>query len=229
MRCGLFGKLPAKRDFIALLAPRAFLDVWEPWMQSNLSSSQQSMRDGWRDAFLTAPIWRFWMGSQTCGTPVAGAFMSSLDGVGRYYPLTVFACADAGSPIPPPDLDPQDEWFAAAEDFLLSTLHQDVVFESVTAALDTLAPPATRPVSPLPEGMAAVMDGTVGIVAVGRPFPELFADLRAANHDNVYASATFWWTLGGDAYQPYAISCRGMPSPFLFANMLTGRFTTAIE
>lgn len=32
MSAGLFGKLPAKRDFIAANAPRRFLEVWEPWI-----------------------------------------------------------------------------------------------------------------------------------------------------------------------------------------------------
>ncbi len=30
MACGLFGKIPAKRDFIAVDAPQAFLSVYEP-------------------------------------------------------------------------------------------------------------------------------------------------------------------------------------------------------
>jgi len=30
MPCGLYGKLPAKRDFIALSVPGAFLRVFEP-------------------------------------------------------------------------------------------------------------------------------------------------------------------------------------------------------
>ena len=48
-----------------------------------------------------------------------GAFMSSLDGLGRYYPLTIFGYADEGAAVPPPDLEPQDAWFVAAEEFLL--------------------------------------------------------------------------------------------------------------
>ena len=32
MRCSLFGKLAAKRDFIEQFAPREFLNAWEPWM-----------------------------------------------------------------------------------------------------------------------------------------------------------------------------------------------------
>ncbi len=29
MACGVFGKLPSKRDFIAVNAPRRFLTAWE--------------------------------------------------------------------------------------------------------------------------------------------------------------------------------------------------------
>ena len=147
MRCGLFGKLPAKRDFIAVVAPRALLDKWEPWMQSSISASRDDLDKDWQQAFLTAPIWRFWLGADICGTTVTGAFMSSLDGVGRYYPLTIFACADAGSPIPPPDIDAQDEWFTVSEQFLLSTLEKETAFETITAALERLAPPVCQPAS----------------------------------------------------------------------------------
>ena len=95
MRCSLFGKLTAKRDFIAVCAPRDFLNVWEPWMQGGVSASRDTLGQEWRGAFLSAPIWRFWLGAEICGTTVLGAFMSSLDGMGRYYPLTLFACAEA--------------------------------------------------------------------------------------------------------------------------------------
>ena len=58
--------------------------------------------------------------------------MSSLDGIGRYYPLTLFACATSGNAIAPPDIDTHDQWFAAVEDFLLSTLDNKVAFETIT-------------------------------------------------------------------------------------------------
>ena len=69
MQCGLFGKLPTKRDFIAHQAPREFLDVWEPWMQGGISASRHELGDDWQQAFLTAPIWRFWLGAELCGAP----------------------------------------------------------------------------------------------------------------------------------------------------------------
>jgi type VI secretion system protein ImpM len=46
MRCGLFGKLSAKRDFIALATPRAFLEIWEPWVQASLSASRHQLGEG---------------------------------------------------------------------------------------------------------------------------------------------------------------------------------------
>src|SRR5262245_13344907 len=130
MKCALYGKLPAKRDFIATGTPRAFLDVWEPWMQGGISASRNSLKDEWKQIFLTAPIWRFLLGAELCGTTVLGAFMPSLDGIGRYFPLTLIACPEGGAAIPPPELDPQDAWFAEAEEFLLSTLDQDTTFDS---------------------------------------------------------------------------------------------------
>jgi type VI secretion system protein ImpM len=91
MQCGLYGKLPGKRDFVAIAAPREFLTVWEPWLQGAVAASRSRLGEAWQEAFLTAPIWRFWLGADICGNSVIGAFISSLDGVGRYFPLTLNA------------------------------------------------------------------------------------------------------------------------------------------
>jgi type VI secretion system protein ImpM len=224
MRCSLFGKLAAKRDFIAVSAPRDFLNAWEPWMQGGVSASRQSLGQAWQGAFLAAPIWRFWLGAEICGTTVLGAFMSSLDGMGRYYPLTLFACANTGAAIPPPDIEAQDQWFAAAEDFLLSTLDADAAYETFTDALDRLAPPVHAAVDALPAGMSRIMDGAVAAPLGEGPLSEVFASLRTVNHASAYAAASFWWTLGGDEFAPVGFCCRRMPDPSLQAGMLTGRF-----
>src|ERR1700737_1962269 len=148
MRCSLFGKLGAKRDFIALATPRRFLETWEPWVQSCMSASRHQLGNAWQNAFLTAPVWRFWLGADISGATVLGAIMPSVDGVGRYYPLTLLAVADPSHSIPPPDLNAQDQWFVAAEEFLLSTLDQARSFEDIATALDALpAPPMETTVS----------------------------------------------------------------------------------
>jgi type VI secretion system protein ImpM len=222
MRCGLYGKLPAKRDFVAISTPRGFLDAWEPWMQGGISASRQDLGQAWQEAFLRAPIWRFWLGTELCGTTVLGAFMSSLDGVGRYYPLTLLAWAEDGEAIPPPELDSQDAWFARAEEFLLSQLEHDVPFDSTTAGLEQFEPPACS--AAMTDDMIPLARGGTARPVSQRPIDEVFASLRTADHARVYASASFWWTIGGEGYAPIALNSARMPDPFLFSDMLTGRF-----
>src|SRR3954453_16484472 len=161
MRCGLFGKLTAKRDFIALFAPRAFLDAWEPWMQSGIAASRDLLGGGWQQAFLSAPIWRFWLGSDICGATVAGVFMPSLDRVGRYYPLTLFAYADPGVSIMPPDIDAQNDWFHAAEEYLLTTLDKNASFEQTSSVLDQFPPPPAVAATAGTDEMVRIGDGTL--------------------------------------------------------------------
>jgi type VI secretion system protein ImpM len=227
MRCSLFGKLAAKLDFIAVSAPREFLSSWEPWMQSCVSASRDRLGESWLPAYLTAPIWRFWLGADICGATVIGALMASLDGMGRYYPLTVFAYAEPGHAIAPPDLDPHEQWFSAAEAFLLSTLQTEVAFETVTGALEQLAVPA----APAPELSAEELpirsDRIAGAALGERSFAELFKLLNAANSSNIYAAASFWWTLGGGDCPPFGFCCQRMPDPLMFTTMLTGRIGSA--
>lgn len=228
MRCGLYGKLPAKRDFIAIGAPRQFLNVWEPWLQGGVSASRDRLDKEWQGAFLTAPIWRFWLGADLCGTTVMGALMPSLDGIGRYFPLTLFACAEENSAFPPPELDPQDDWFVVVEEFLLSTLDREMAFETITGRLEQMTPPSDRAPIPKSETMIPLPRGVVAMTRF-RPLPDLFGALRQADHASVYAAATFWWTIGGKDFEPLAMSGRRMPDPFLFTEMLTGRFGFGFE
>jgi type VI secretion system protein ImpM len=226
MRCGLFGKLGAKRDFIALATPRSFLEAWEPWMQSSLSASRHQLGERWQKAFLTAPVWRFWLGAGICGTTAVGAIMSSLDGMGRYYPLTLHAIANASAPIAPPDIDTQDAWFGEAESFLLSTLAQDAAFDDISLRLDGLAIPRTlsgaasgRNIVPLGDDMAAMVTG-------GTDFATPMSALRAARPE-IFAAASFWWTAGGGDFPALALSCRGLPDPYRYSTLLTGDLESA--
>ena len=192
-------------------------------MQSGIAASRDRLGGGWQQAFLSAPIWRFWLGSDICGATVAGVFMPSLDGVGRYYPLTLFAYADPGVAITPPDIDAQNDWFHAAEDYLLTTLDKDTSFEQTSSTLDQFPPPAAVAVASSASEMVRIADGTLAAHATDSTLAELFGKLRESNFPSVYSGASFWWTIGGGDYQPLALCCRRMPDPFLFASMLTGR------
>ena len=175
MRCSLFGKLGAKRDFVALATPRRFLETWEPWVQACMSASRHQLGAEWQNAFLTAPVWRFWLGADISGATVVGAIMPSLDGVGRYYPLTLLVVADPLHSIPPPDFDAQDPWFAAAEEFLLATLDQARSFEDISAALDAMKLPLAKASVVISSDVVAIDDKLAGIVTAGKTFQEIFS------------------------------------------------------
>lgn len=229
MGCGLFGKLPDKRDFIAVNAPSAFLQVYEPWLQGGLSASRLELGPTWQDAFLNAPIWRFWLGSAHCGSSAAGAFMPSVDGVGRYFPLTVFALAGPGGAIPSPELDPQDSWYAEAEDFLLQALEPEASYASVTQRLAALPQPNDQIKAAPPADMVRLSDGTIVTALDAARFPERLAALRLEDHARSYAHASYFWTVGGEHFEPLALIGQALPNPYLFSGLLTGRFDAFLK
>ena len=203
-RCGLYGKLPVKRDFIALNLPDGFLAVWEDWLQSSVAASREQLRDAWLELFLAQPIWRFWLGPQICGQAVVGAFMPSVDGVGRYFPLCV--CASAGSDAAPlhPASEAMNAWFAAAESALLRALDPDFTgapLELLSAMPDLMPLPATAK-----ESAEASLSLLLGL--------EL---------QNALAGETWWWSLGGGNMQPRVIRLQGLPDPYKFSGFLTSQ------
>ena len=186
-------------------------------MQASIATSKLQLGADWQQHYLTSPIWRFWLGSEICGNSVIGAIMPSMDQVGRYFPLTVQACADTGEDVDPPETDAQESWFEALEDFLLKTLEPELPFESVRDALSTFAAPRMRSNERSGEAPIVMRVGSGG-------FSESFGTIRLAHTTRFCAGTSFWWTAGGVEYDPVAIACKGMPDPTLFTQMLTGRF-----
>jgi type VI secretion system protein ImpM len=206
MRCGLFGKLPAKRDFVAVSTPRAFLSLWEPWLEKGLVAARTSEAAGdFASAYASAPIWRFWLGPALCGEAIVGAFMPSVDALGRMFPLTLIGTS-AVDDLAPPDIDPREAWFAQVEDLLLDALDPGTPFETTVARLDALSARETGVDAPARDATARA-----------------FAAMRAEDRDCPAEAATFWWTIGGADCPPRAMMRRAMPAPASFVDMLSRR------
>jgi type VI secretion system protein ImpM len=150
--------------------------------------------------------------------------MPSIDGVGRYFPLTLIAHDDAPSGkragLPPPEADPQEAWFQRAESFLIDALDEGRAYE------DTLRNLAAMP---LPEARKAEgkVDGQVAVLSNVDPglMQSAFAQLRECDTACFHSGMTFWWTAGGEDYPGIAAAQSGMPDPYFLAGVLTGRFT----
>lgn len=221
MPCGLYGKLPAKRDFIALGVPGGFLRVWEPWLQSGLAASRLALGEAWTDAFLRAPIWRFWLGADIVAAPSIGALMPSVDGIGRYFPLTLVCQGEPGREPPAPERAFLDAWFESAEDFLVSALARDTSFERVTARLASLpGPEFLRP----PPARGIIRSRGDALVVEGDGFAAAMERLRPFIASDLHAGMSYWWTVGGDEFPPRLAACRGLPEPSFHVGLLTGRF-----
>jgi type VI secretion system protein ImpM len=223
MRCGLYGKLPAKRDFVSLGVPRNFLRIWEPWLDQGLRESRADMGPAeWTEAFASAPIWRFWLGRDLCSKPIAGALMPSMDACGRFYPLTLVGAAESGEVLAPPTVDPHFAWYDEAETFLLSTLDGNTSFDTTQEALtqlswriDTVGADRQDAGEPLPEREAALQ--------------KMLGALALAPYEIPMDQVAFFWTIGGEDYPPVALMHRSMPAPRSFARLLSDRFAPLPE
>jgi type VI secretion system protein ImpM len=225
MPCGLYGKLPMKRDFISVSTPQAFLERWEPWIQGGIAASRIILGAQWQDIFLRAPIWRFWLGAEICGRPAIGSFMPSVDGVGRFFPLTALACGEAGSAFPTPQSDPQTAWFTEVETMLLEALDEDAAYDRILEKLHGLPSPAvTRAPGPDP-AVRNLFSATLVTAGPADSPGAAFASLLAEEERRRQAAGCFFWTIGGEDFPPAALFCTGLPDPNVLASFLSGRFS----
>jgi type VI secretion system protein ImpM len=94
VRAGVYGKLPARGDFVRAGLPRDFVEPWDAWWQRGIAASRDMAGDGWTASWLEAPIWYFVLPPGLLGAGgVTGVWMPSVDRAGRYFPLTIAAVA----------------------------------------------------------------------------------------------------------------------------------------
>jgi len=119
---GFYGKLPARGDFVRAGLSRDFTDTWDAWLNDVMTRTRNCAGEDWLPAFLEAPVWRFILPPNLCGTrAVLGLMMPSVDRVGRYFPLTFAALADAGDFA----AEQADSWLDRCEDAGRAALEQD--------------------------------------------------------------------------------------------------------
>jgi type VI secretion system protein ImpM len=214
MRCGLFGKMPSKGDFVSYGMERPFLDLWENWLQTGVATSREQLGERWQEVYLHAPIWRFWLGGGIAGSTVAGALMASVDKVGRYFPLSVCAVAPPGFRIAPPPEGGLEQWFSAVEPFLLHMLEDELEDDPATLAAALPPPPLIgdmRSESSVNGRMLRATDGRLD---------GFFNAIAAEDHATLFGQRSYWWTHGGATVAPQLMVQAGMAAPGLFAELL---------
>jgi len=203
MAVGVFGKLPARRDFVQNGLPNGLMALIDPWLQKAVAESRRALGEGWLDAYLAAPIWRFWLGAGVAGQTVLGALMPSVDGVGRYFPLCLVGVWDR--PVSPPELNEQTAWFEAAEALMLDQLADGGTYEGLLDGVGAL---------PEPSG-----DITQ---SCGDDLTGLFVRLRHGEAEAFYGHLSYWWVPASHdgTLPPRALMRRGLPAPIEYASMI---------
>lgn len=218
---GLYGKVPEKGDFICRRLSRGFVDPWDAWLQRGIERSQEVLGEDWLPAYLQAPLWRFGLVPGICGEHgVTGVLMSSVDRIGRYFPLTLAALLPSHA-RPARVFSNSAAWFEAAEALLLEALDQPFDFEAFDQRVLELGIPEVS--NDLPKYSAQIGAAT----RVSLPLGTDFAGLSSTLLDTVLAASrpnySLWWTVGSELVAPVGVVCQGLPSEDDFITLMTGR------
>jgi len=231
---GFFGKLPCKGDFLQRRAPQEFVDAWDPWLQECIHESRQALQDGWLDAYLTGPVWRFVISSGVCGSGAyAGVMLPSVDRVGRYFPLTLVTQVDTDeSPV---ELACRGTaWFDAAEALAIAALEAtdlDIdAFDEQVASLSTQLPRNssghTSTLWSMQEEIRFPAQGSQWQISLPSAH-DLQTALNVLSFRVLAGQLrpmTLWWTDGASAVSPSWLVMRGLPAPPSFTAMLAGQW-----
>jgi type VI secretion system protein ImpM len=147
--------------------------------------------------------------------------MPSVDKVGRYFPLSLCACASEATGIDPPILDPLDDWYEPVEQALLRALDEDFDDEP-DRLIEGLPFPRIVDGSAEQRDVASA-DCSIWMTEGGSDAfrSALLDDLRS-----LCSQRSYWWTAGGKDHPAQLVACRQMPDPCAFDGFLTGRFAS---
>ncbi len=186
MAFGVYGKHPAKGDFVEYGVPPALLRVLEGWLDKALAEARESLGPAWDQVWPEAPHLCFWLGEAIWGEPVAGVLAPSRDRVGRRFPLVWLA---SGADVPPPPVTGvAPDWWAALSAHAAAALARAEVAQP--AALLDGAP------RPLGEGVAGVAAPEFWAARPGSDVAALWADVTVADHRRAAAGRSYWWVTG---------------------------------
>jgi type VI secretion system protein ImpM len=219
----LYGKLPAKGDFLSRNLPREFIDTWDEWLQSGMNASRQALGEGWLETYLTSPLWRFALPAGVCGVNAwCGVVMPSMDKVGRYFPMAVVRML-------PPALSPicvamqNDAWFESVESILLDTLdNESLDLDQLDQAVDAVSFSETDIATtdnPLEAGVG-VRVSLSDSQGIAKP---LLA-FAAPEIQQRTSGLTVFWGNGSELVGPGLLLSNGLPAANMFTALLNGNW-----
>ena len=216
MQIGLFGKIPAKGDFLTRNVPPEVLQFWEGWLEKVVGGAKHHLGGNWHNTYMAAPVWRFWIGDTVFGHPVAGVLSPAVDRVGRQFPITLILSGAGGQhPASPLAGDGNEQWYATLDQACLAALA-----EGFNGDVDALIKQIPMPNGPV---QAQAEDRRQAFFAYGESgLGPMLQDVRDHDHQLSTQGRSYWWTAGNAYVGPAIIALNGMPDAAGFAAMLAG-------
>ena len=222
---GWYGKFPPVGDFVGRRLPQKFIDLWHGWLEKGIAASKISLGDRWLDKYLNCPVWHFLLTPGVCGGSFwAGTLMSSVDKVGRYFPLTIAAEIDA-TIHSLATITARSEWYTALEQFSMTLLDTRTSIEDLESGLTKIPFPA--PDAVYVNGARGFFQWWVNADSVSKTFHlarpdgvnELVLSAAWQGIANKAAGRTLWWTSNGQELHCFV----GLPPASYFSVLLEYR------
>lgn len=215
-----FGKLPALGDFASRRMDPAFLELWDNWLAQGLQGLRDNNPDGWLDAYLVSPTWRFLLMPGCLPDKLgaiseqawAGVLMPSVDRVGRYFPFTLLRPL-TGAPRSLTALQTLWQDLARLDDLAAYALQDDWGLDRLEAELAALPSPSAGVQSPPSPPLSAelqLMPGQLLKLSRGLDGAGQLA-AEALQLWGEQARGRSYWCAGVAQTCPEMMVCRGLP------------------
>lgn len=224
---GLFGKLPARGDFVRRRLDEEFIEAWDAWLQRVIAASREALGSRWLECFLSAPVWRFVLpAGMYSRTGWVGLMLPSVDRVGRYFPLTLAAPLAEDGIDAPATLAKAQPWLDQLEALALEALAPELDFDAFDRRLAALVPPADLAVPALASDDTVPLGG-LKVLYQAWPLPAAEGGSgppAVLQQLGSKASAALWLTRGGEAFGAHVLSSGGPLPGDQFCALLDARW-----
>jgi type VI secretion system protein ImpM len=176
----LFGKMPAHGDFISRGLDDETVEAGDAAVAEAVAFAIQRWDMDWDDVYVETPVWRFLAAPGVLGREwLAGVFLSSVDAVGRQFPLLAGFAAPTLALLARPAATTAalDEAESLARAALLEALSVDTVL----ARLGEIAAAAFAP----------------GAAGEDDPIAQFAGEVLRQLDSGPWGATAIWWVAGG--------------------------------
>lgn len=217
---GFFGKVPSRGDFVSRNLPPAFVRAWDAWASACLADGRRTYGNDFLHRYLLAPVWRFALAPGLAGgNGWIGVLATSVDAVGRCFPLTIAVELPGGMMLhrlTGETTRPLSELVQIALRMIEGHLSPEAASEEIGRIATVLVVEAVTPVRRETIGG----DEAVGWATRGAPHASIAVRLTMTARVVEPGPRSVWWHDGWGGAPAETIVFAGLPEPACFQWLL---------